>query len=247
MTSSQPTKFVAMWSGPRNVSTALMRSFEARGDTFVCDEPLYAYYLAETGLEHPMAREIVEHGEEDWRRVATQLTRAPKDGSAVYYQKHMAHHLLRDIERNWLGELSNALLIRDPRAMLPSLDAKYPNPTLADTGLQQQLELFEELNRFTGTPPPVVDSRDLLTNPAVVLEQLCARLGIEYTDAMLSWPTGPRDTDGVWASHWYANVETTTGFGEWKPREAPVPAHLEPLLEECLPYYETLHAQRLRA
>lgn len=236
-----------MWSGPRNVSTALMRSFEARGDSLVCDEPLYAHYLAETGLQHPMRDEILAEGETDWREVARVLTQAPRGGQPVYYQKHMAHHLLPGIGREWLDSLTHAFLIRDPLEMLPSLDAKYPNPVLTDTGLPQQVELFEAVQAAGGDTPAVVDARDLLESPGEVLAQLCARLGLEYTPSMLSWPPGPRSTDGVWASHWYGSVETTTGFGSWKPRTSPCPEHLTPLLEECMPYYETLYAARLGA
>jgi hypothetical protein len=247
MSSTPPPRLIAMWSGPRNVSTALMRSFEARGDALVCDEPLYAHYLAQTGLEHPMREEILASGETDWRAVAQVLTSAPPGGEPVFYQKHMAHHLLPNIERDWLGALTHAFLIRDPLEMLPSLDAKYPDPTLADTGLPQQVELFEAVRAAGGATPAVVDARDLLESPASVLAQLCARLDLEYTDAMLSWPKGPRSTDGVWAAHWYGSVETTTGFGTYSPRTAPCPEHLVPLLEECTPYYETLHAARLGA
>ncbi|MCB9915706.1 MAG: HAD family hydrolase [Planctomycetes bacterium] len=236
-----------MWSGPRNVSTALMRSFEARGDTFVVDEPLYAHYLAATGLAHPLATEVIAAGETDWRAVARALTAPPPDGSAVFYQKHMAHHLLPEIGREWLGALRHAFLIREPGAMLASLDAKYPAPGLLDTGLPQQVELFDAVRAATGATPPVVDSRDLLEAPGAVLAALCARLDLDYTPRMLSWPPGPRASDGVWAGHWYHNVLDTTGFGRWSPPAAPLPAHLEPLLAECHPYYERLYAHRLTA
>lgn len=247
MSHSSPPHLIAMWSGPRNVSTALMRSFEARGDTLVSDEPLYAHYLKETGLVHPMREEILAAGETDWRRVAETLTSSPPDGEPVFYQKHMAHHLLPDIGREWLEALTHAFLIRDPLEMLPSLDAKYPNPRLEDTGLPQQVELFEAVRAAGGEPPAVVDARDLLQAPSEVLSALCERLGLEFTEAMLTWEPGPRSTDGVWASHWYGSVETTTHFGTWEPRTAPLPEHLAPLLEECRPYYETLYSARLRA
>lgn len=234
-----------MWSGPRNLSTALMRSFEARGDTRVVDEPLYACYLASTGLDHPMAAEVIASGQRDWRAVARALTQNGPAEPPIFYQKHMAHHLMPEIERDWLEELEHAFLIRDPAEVLASLDAKYPDPTLADTGLPQQLELFEARAARDGVAPPVVDARDLLSDPERTLRALCAALHLDYTPRMLSWAPGRRSTDGVWASHWYGSVETSTGFGPPRESRLHVPARLEPLLEEARPYYQTLHAQRL--
>jgi hypothetical protein len=236
---------IAMWSGPRNVSTALMRAFEARDDCAVCDEPLYAHYLAVTKLPHPGAEAVIASQPTDWREVARALTGPAPGGERVFYQKHMAHHLLPEVGRGWVWELANAFLIRDPREMLPSLDAVFPDPGLEDTGLPQQVELFEELRRRTGEVPPVVDSRDLLREPKGVLRALCARLGLDFQESMLSWPPGRRETDGVWAEHWYAGVERSTGFAPWKPKEAPFPARLEPLLARCEEPYRQLHAHRI--
>ena len=238
---------LAVWSGPRNISTALMRSFGSRRDAIVCDEPLYAHYLAETRLPHPMADEIVRRHEKDWRNVAAWLTGPLPPGKTVFYQKHMAHHLLPRIERGWLAELENAFLIRDPRQMLTSLLQILPAPRLEDTGYPQQVELFDAERARTGRPPAVVDSRDLLLDPRGVLGELCRRTGLEFDEAMLSWPPGPRDTDGCWAEAWYGSALSSTGFAPYSEKEARVPAHLRDLEDRCLALYERLHPHRIRA
>ncbi len=241
---------LAVWSGPRNISTAMMRSFGNRADTHVCDEPLYAHYLAVTGLDHPGAEEIIAHHEADWRAVAEELSApgpyGPKADRLVYYQKHMAHHLLPMIGREWLERLTHVFLIRDPREMLLSLDKVTPNPTPSDTGLPQQVELFEELCA-KGDAPPVLDARDVLTNPSALLGALCERVGLEFNSAMLEWPAGRRETDGIWAPHWYASVEASTGFQEWSPREGQLPEHLADVHATCEKAYRLLHANRLTA
>jgi hypothetical protein len=241
---SQPVR-IAMWSGPRNISTAMMRAWGNRPDTVVCDEPLYSHYLLKTGLDHPGAAEVIAHHESDWRKVVAGLVGPIPEGKAIYFQKHMAHHLLPEIDRGWLGQVSNAFLVRDPRAMIVSLAKVLPNPTVADTGLPQQAEIFDWVREHTGAVPPVVDARDVLADPRGLLEPLCARLGVEFTDAMLSWPPGPRATDGTWARHWYANVEKTTSFQPMTARDEPVPERLQGLLAECVPCYEKLYAHRL--
>lgn len=244
---------LAVWSGPRNVSTALMRSFDARPDTLVCDEPLYAHYLAATGRRHPLADEIVAAHEADWRRVVERLTGpvAPGAGAGgavrVFYQKHMAHHLLPEIDRGWLARLTNAFLIREPRAMVRSLARKLGPVRLEDTGLPQQVALFEAERERTGAVPVVIDSRDLLTDPRVVLERLCARVEIEFTDAMLSWEPGPRPTDGCWGPYWYDNTLRSTGFAPHRDEVVDVPPELASLVDECEALYECLHVHRLRA
>ncbi|HTF88740.1 MAG TPA: HAD family hydrolase [Planctomycetota bacterium] len=237
---------IAMWSGPRNLSTAMMRSFGNRADTFVTDEPLYAHYLKATGLAHPGADEVIEVCDTDWQRVVAWLTGPVPQGKSVWYQKHMTHHLLPEIARGWLEGLKNAFLLRDPRDVVPSLDAKFSRPTLADTGMAQQLEIFELVRQRTGRVPPVVDAADLLRNPEVVLRALCAALDLEFDPEMLHWPAGRRTTDGVWAKHWYHSVERSTGFAALTTRRGELSEHLVALCEECMPYYEALHAHRLR-
>jgi hypothetical protein len=238
---------IAMWSGPRNISTALMRSWGNRPDTSVCDEPLYAHYLLRTGVAHPGAEEVIRHHETDWRKVVAELTGAVPDGRAISYQKHMAHHLLSEIDRGWLDRVTNAFLIRDPREVLTSLVRVLPRPSLADTGLPQQVEIFRWVRDRTGAVPPVVDARDVLEDPRGTLGRLCEALGVAFLEAMLSWPPGRRPTDGIWAKHWYDAVERSTTFGPYVPKPDPVPDHLAGLYEECVALYESLHRHRLRA
>lgn len=236
-----------MWSGPRNISTALMRSFGSRPDTAVCDEPLYAHYLSVRAVLHPGRDEIVACGETDWRKVAAFLTGPVPDGKAVFYQKHMAHHLVPEIGRAWLGELLHAFLIRDPREMLLSLVKVLPHPTALDTGLPQQLELVRELEARTGRTPPVIDARDVLSDPPAVLAKLCAALGLDFMPAMLAWDPGLRPTDGIWARYWYDDVARSTGFVRGRVRSGELPAELAGVHAECLGSYRALHERRIVA
>jgi hypothetical protein len=232
-----------MWSGPRTVSTALMRAWENRADTAVADEPLYAYYLDRTGIEHPGRDEVIASMPADWRVVLAGLTAGPvPGGAAVYYQKHMTHHLLPEVDRATLAGLRHAFLIRDPRQLLASYARVRSEPSLADLGLEQQAEIFRA---FGG---PVLDSGDLLRSPRAALEALCGTLGVAFDPAMLSWPAGPRPTDGVWAPYWYDGVRASTGFGPYaEPGEAALPPALAELAARCRPFYEELAAGRLTA
>jgi Sulfotransferase domain len=227
-----------MWSGPRTVSTALMRAWENRPDTVVVDEPLYSFYLATTGLDHPGRDEVIASQPRDWREVLRQLVSDPLPaGVSIYYQKHMTHHLLPSVDRAALAGLRHAFLIRDPRSLLASYARVRSTPTLADLGLVQQASIFEE---FGG---PVLDSADLLAAPEAALRGLCAALGVPFSAAMLSWPPGPRASDGVWAPYWYDSVRRSTGFVSSSRASSAPPVldpALEPLLDECLPYYEKL-------
>jgi hypothetical protein len=229
-----------MWSGPRNISTALMRSFGARNDTVVVDEPFYAHYLAVTGLDHPGRDEVMASQPTDWRTVVGTLTGPLPPGISLFYQKHMTHHLLPDIGLGWLAALSHAFLIRDPACVVASY-AKVREPTLEELGYPQQVEIFR---RYGG---PVVDAADVLRDPAGVLCRLCEALGVGWDPAMLSWEPGPRVTDGVWARHWYGSVETSTGFAGYAPRPADVPDRLTSLVDAAMPYYEELAIQRIAA
>ncbi|NJD31883.1 MAG: HAD family hydrolase [Gammaproteobacteria bacterium] len=237
-----------MWSGPRNVSTAFMRSWGNRTDTLVVDEPFYAHYLDHTGLEHPGREEVIAAHERDWRRVVIALLAPVPEGISILYQKQMAHHLLPHMGREWLGSMTHAFLIRDPRPMLASLGEKLGDFDLLATGLPQQVEIFDYVVRTTGRVPPVVDSADLLAAPEPVLRALCAALGVEFTPRMLSWPTGRRATDGVWAKHWYDRVERSTGF-ESPVAEEPraLTGRLADIERECRPLYEKLRGHRLQA
>jgi hypothetical protein len=231
-----------MWSGPRTVSTALMRSWENRPDTVVADEPLYAFYLDRTGLDHPGRDEVIASQPADWRVVLAGLADPLPPGAVISYAKHMTHHLLPEVDRAAFAPFRHAHLIRDPRELLASYARVRAEPTLDDLGVRQQAEIFEA---FGG---PVVDSRDLLADPAGVLAALCQALGVPFDPRMLAWPPGPRDSDGVWAPHWYDSVRSSTGFVPRtpdRPPAAPLPARLEPLADQCQPYFDRLHRYRL--
>ena len=233
------TKRIAMWSGPRNISTAMMRSFESRPDTVVVDEPLYAHYLAVTGIDHPGREQIMASQPTRWEAVAEQLTGPLPGDPAVHYQKHMTHHLLPEVGREWLGALTHAYLIRDPAQVVASYARVRGEPTLADLGYEQQVEIFRA---YGG---PVVDAADVLRNPAGTLGRLCEALGLCFDPAMLSWKPGPRETDGVWAPFWYAAVRASTGFAAYDPRPAVVPDRLRWLVEAAQPSYDELAVERL--
>ncbi len=241
------TMRIAMWSGPRNISTAMMRAWENRGDCAVSDEPLYAHYLEVTGLAHPGRDEVIAAHEPDWRKVASWLTGPVPGGRAIWYQKHMAHHLLPMIGREWLDRLTHAFLIREPDAMLASLVKTYPDAGLADTGLPQQCEIFDRVADRLGRAPPVVLASDVLKNPRALLTKLCAALGIDFLPQMLAWEPGRRATDGVWAPHWYAAVEASTAFEPYRRRHVELDDVQARLVDECLPWYEKLYALRLKA
>lgn len=248
MTGEDSVLRLAMWSGPRNVSTALMRSWGNRDDAIVVDEPLYAHYLAVTGRPHPGREEVLAHHETDWRRVVESLLAPLPGGKRVFYQKQMSHHLLPDIGRDWLGQVTNAFLIRDPAAMLVSLSEKLDEFDLADTGLPQQVEIFDRVVADTGRVPPVVDSADLLAAPEALLRRLCEALGVAFSPRMLAWPPGRRDTDGIWAPWWYARVEESTGFEAPPPRPSvPLPPELRAIEAQCRPLYDKLWRHRLTA
>lgn len=236
---------LAMWSGPRNISTAMMRAWGNRADTFVCDEPLYAHYLKVTGIDHPGRDEVIAHHDTDWRRVTAWLTGPVPEGKTVFYQKHMAHHLLAYIERGWLDELTHCFLIRDPREMLTSLIKNLPRPRIEDTGLPQQVELVEYVTARTGRTPPILDARDVLEHPRDMLAALCGSVGVAFDETMLHWPAGRRDTDGIWAKYWYAAVEKSTGFERYRPKEEAVPDRLRALSDLCMQYYKQLSEIRL--
>ena len=239
---ARPLTRIAMWSGPRTVSTALMRAWENRQDTVVADEPLYAFYLARTGIGHPGREAVIASQPTDWRTALARLAGAPlPQGVAISYAKMMTHHLLPEVDRAALAPFRHAHLIRDPHELLASYARIRTAPTLADLGLAAQAEIFEA---FGG---PVVESRDLLACPHGVLRALCRALGVPFDRAMLSWPAGPRDSDGVWAPYWYDSVRASTGFARWRPPAGPLPARLEPLAERCMPYFERLRRYRISA
>jgi hypothetical protein len=245
MPESEPVR-IAMWSGPRNISTAMLRSWGNRPDTFVYDEPFYAHYLQATGLVHPGAAEVIANGETDWRKVVAQLSADLPAGKRIFYQKQMTHHLLPEIDRAWLGAVTNCFLIRDPAEVIASYIRKSNDLALEDIGFVQQAEIFDWVRTHTGTVPPVVDARDVLDNPEKILRLLCGAVGVEFMEAMLSWPPGLRETDGIWAKHWYGEVEQSTGFrrpAAALPRQVPVRfQEVHARSREC---YERLYQYRL--
>lgn len=240
------TAHVAMWSGPRNLSTALMRSFEARGDCRVSDEPLYAHYLANTGIDHPMRDAVIASQPTDWRTVVAGLV--SEGEHLVSFQKHMAHHLLPQVGRDWLAQVRNALLIRHPRRVLASYARSRAHVEPGDLGLLQQVELLDHL-ASRGLPVVIVDATDLRARPEVVLPKLCAALGIPFTERMLAWEPGARASDGVWGDHWYAGVRASTGFAPATAGLPEVPDVYRPVLDALLPAWERLsaHGGRIRA
>ena len=237
---------IAMWSGPRNISTAMMRSFENRQDCAVVDEPFYAAYLAGTGLDHPMTAEVLASQSQDWRMVARALIE--DDPAPVFYQKHMTHHMLPEFGLDWMADCRSAFLIRDPTAVLASYIRKRAEVTLEDIGVVRQRELFDrEANRL-GHAPPVIEGADVLADPRGTLGALCTALGAPFRDEMLSWPAGPRMSDGVWAPAWYEAVERSTGFAP--PERGPAAAltgDLRKIADQARPHYEALARWKLAA
>lgn len=237
-------KAVCLWSGPRNVSTALMYSFAQRPDTRVVDEPLYGHFLRVTGTLHPGRDEVMANVNCDGNAVMNELLSESSRGSGVLFMKQMAHHLVQ-VDKSFLAQTANIFLIRDPQQMLPSLTIQLPEAGLFDTGLKMQWELYEELVD-SGQSPAIIDSRELLLNPPDVLSRLCQHLGIPFFDDMLTWPAGPIDEDGIWAPHWYHAVHRSTGFAAYQHKTG-FPERLKPLLDECAPWYERLYARAIRA
>lgn len=230
---------LAMWSGPRNISTAMMRAWENRPDTRVVDEPLYGFYLDRTGLDHPGRDEIIAVMGSDWRPAVADLI-APVAPGHIYYQKHMTHHLIPELPRDWIAELTNVLLIRDPAEVVASYTRERANVVATDIGLVQQAELYDQIDGV-----PVIDSADFLRDPEGYLRWLCDHIDAPFTDAMLHWPTGPRDSDGIWARYWYDAVIASTGFGPYRPREVSLTGAALAAAEESRAHYEKLHAVRV--
>lgn len=232
---------IAMWSGPRNLSTAMMRSFGNRPDCAVVDEPFYAAYLAASGAAHPMREESLASQPHDWRQVAAALTGHSPEGRPVFYQKHMTHHMLPEFGRGWMAACRNAFLIRAPEAVLRSYAARREAVTLADIGFVQQREIFDAEAQRLGHAPPVIDAAAVRAAPEPALRALCAALGIEFLPSMLRWEPGRRATDGVWAPVWYAAVERSTGFsGPDTTPETPLPPALQRIADEARVHYAYL-------
>lgn len=235
-----------MWSGPRNLSTAVMRSFGSRSDTFVSDEPFYGCFLKATGAAHPMRDEIIAAMDCDWRSVMASLRSRPPDGSPVWYQKHMWHMMVGPIGYDDFAGFTHAFLVREPQRMVASYLKKRETARFEDFGLEKQAEFFERECDRLGHAPPVIDANDVLADPEGVLSKLCGALGIAWDPAMLSWAPGRHETDGVWAAHWYNAVEQSTGFAPPETDPVDLPDDARGLAERSRPYYEHLAAHRLR-
>lgn len=235
-----------MWSGPRNISTAMMRSFENRPDCVVSDEPLYGPYLHTTGKPHPGAAEVIADQGIDWRESVKFITGPVPGGRAIWYQKHMTHHILPGMALDWIDGLANCFLIREPAEVLSSYRVRRDGFDAMDLGFPQQLELFEHVRERTGTVPPVIDSRDVLRDPRGVLTALCDAVGIDFDERMLAWPAGPRDSDGVWGKYWYDAVWASTGFAPYKSKPVDLDGNALAIVEQCRPCYDTLFPLRLR-
>ena len=236
---------IGMWSGPRNISTAMMRSWENRPDTVVVDEPLYAAYLHRTGIDHPMRDEVIASQPTELDEAVAALLEPLPPGADVHYAKHMSHHVARDMDLTWTLAFRNVLLIRDPAEVVASYVRARESCEAEDIGLPQQGWLLDLWDAH-GADVPIVDAGDFLRAPEPHLRWLCDWLGIEFTDRMLSWPAGPRDSDGVWAPHWYAAVWRSTGFEPWRPRETALSDHDAAVAAACRPVYEALYGRRVR-
>lgn len=229
-----------MWSGPRNISTALMRSWESRSDTFVIDEPFYAHYLSVTNVDHPGRDEIIQNGETDQSVVSRGLITDLDDSCSIYFQKHMTHHMIPSVGREWMKDVVNCFLIRDPKDMILSYTKVNSNLSMHLLGLEEQYELFEYVTKINGRAPPVVDSKDILLDPRETLRLLCEKIGVVFSEEMLSWSKGVRDTDGIWAKYWYDNVINSTGFNIYRQKDDDVPSKYLGLYDECIKIYDEL-------
>ena len=237
---------VAMWSGPRNISTALMYSFENRSDCYATDEPLYASFLLKSGTPHPGAEEVIENNEAQVGKIITTLTGPIPDEKQIWYQKHMCHHLPPDSDISWIDNLKNCFLIRHPREVLLSLSKITDSIDLLSTGLPQQLTIIRHVIKSSGKIPPVIDSSDVLEDPESILSVLCESIGIPFSKRMLSWEPGPRNCDGLWGKYWYDSVWKSSGFSPPTPKDGELSEHLHSVLEESTMIYQELREMRIR-
>ena len=237
---------IAMWSGPRNISTALMYSFENRSDCYATDEPLYASFLLKSGTPHPGAEEVIENNESEVGKIITTLTGPIPDKKQIWYQKHMCHHLPPDSDISWIDNFKNCFLIRDPREVLLSLSKITDSIDLLSTGLPQQLTIFKHVIKSSRKIPPVIDSADVLEDPESILSVLCESIGIPFSKRMLSWEPGPRNCDGLWGKYWYDSVWKSSGFSPPTPKDGVLSEHLHSVLEESTIIYQELREMRIR-
>ena len=234
-----------MWSGPRNLSTAMMYAFGARADCAVWDEPFYAAYLAATGLDHPMRDAVIAAGETDARAVAAGCLGSIPAGKPHFYQKHMTHHMVDEFPLDWMAGVTNVFLIRHPARVLASYVKKRETPTLEDIGIVQQAVLYDRA-RSLGQKPVVIDSADIRADPEGMLRRLCEAIGLPFDPAMLSWPAGGHPDDGVWAAHWYGSVHRSTGFDSAEGDVPVLEGALDDLAAQAMPGYEVLRERAIK-
>ncbi len=244
MSQGSPT-LLSMWSGPRNISTAMMRAFGSRPDCQPIDEPFYSYYLTETGLEHPMRAAVIASQPTDWRQVATDINAPLPAGKSVRYLKHMTQHMLPQIDREQFLDHRHCFLIRDPRLVIASFSEKWDQVSADATGFLQQLELFRYFEKKAKNPVVVIEGEDIQKNPGLMLQALCKAVDIPYFSEMLSWEKGPKAEDGVWGPHWYNAVEASTGFAPYAAKQVQLSAELEELAAKLTPIYEELKQRKL--
>lgn len=234
---------IAMWSGPRNISTAMMRSWENRTDSEVIDEPFYAYFLKHTNIDHPMSDQIIKHHEHNLTAIIEKISTKPKTG--VFYQKHISTHMLEHMPLTWLADVQNLFLIRDPRHMVASYTAKRANTTASDLGYTQLQKVFEFSSNLAGQKPLVIDSRRFLEQPEKHLRYICTHLDLPFEQKMLAWPKGERSSDGIWHKHWYDSVKESTGFGKPRSTLPELNSDQQALVEQCMPHFEELNRHAL--
>ncbi|TLU65267.1 hypothetical protein FE810_08205 [Thalassotalea litorea] len=234
---------LAMWSGPRNISTAMMRAWENRPDAMVIDEPFYAYYLRASGKVHPMQDAVLESQPQQWQQVVEQLLQDVD--RPLFYQKMMTHHMLDEIDLSFCGELKHCFLIRNPANVINSYVKKISEVNDEDIGIKRQWQLYQQISEISGQNIPVIDGQDVLKNPRAALSSVCEQLGLDFDEAMLSWPAGKRDSDGVWAPHWYQRVEASTGFEPYRPEATELCAELQAVADDNMEAYQQMYAKRI--
>ncbi|MEP2988966.1 MAG: sulfotransferase [Parasphingorhabdus sp.] len=243
---SEPFR-IAMWSGPRNISTAMMRSFGGRGDCAVTDEPFYGAFLKTTGIRQPMADEVIASMNCDWKSVAKAMIGHIPDRKPIWYQKHMPHHMVADVSIADFPDHRHAFLIRDPAKVVASYAVKRVEVTVDDLGYERQLEYVDAIAEKSGKAPIILDSADILRDPEAHLKALCKSLDIPWDTGMLQWESGTRESDGVWASHWYNRVINTTGFGSPEASSTSTLTNAEQrVADESRPFYEQLSKLKVR-
>ena len=234
-----------MWSGPRNLSTALMRSFENRTDTAVIDEPFYAHFLKQTNLNHPGRNEIISTLDSNWDNIVLKITGPIPQNKSIWYQKHMAQHNLEGCDINWIKNFHNCILIRDPKYVIPSYNKEYSLSDENLLGYSQQLDLIRILEDEEGITPPIFDATDILEKPEQALKKICISVGIRFSQKMLKWPKGKRKSDGIWAKYWYWNVENSSGFQPFQKKNIIIDKKLTPLYDKCLASYYSMYEKRI--